>query len=58
MPESKRDRGDTLAKQKSGNQQAAGTSPHDTHRVEQERADKDRTARGLAGRQKGEGRFR
>jgi hypothetical protein len=55
MSENKRDRGDTLAKQKSGNQQPAGTSTHATHRIEQERAEKDRAAQGIAGRQKGEG---
>jgi hypothetical protein len=56
MTESKRDRGETLAKQKSGNQQPAGTATRDVHRVEQETAEKDRQAQGIAGRQQGKDR--
>lgn len=39
-------------KARHGNQQPAGTSPHATHAVDEERAGKDRKAQGIAGRQK------
>jgi hypothetical protein len=54
MPETKRDRGESLQKERAGNQQPAGTGTHEMHRAEQKHADRDPKALGIAGRKKRE----
>ena len=45
-----------LEKARRGNQQTSGTGTRATHRTDEERVEKDHTAEGIAGRQKGEDR--
>jgi hypothetical protein len=56
MQESKRDRGESLQRERAGNQQPAGTGSHAVHRQEAERDPKDTKAKGITGRRKSEDR--
>jgi hypothetical protein len=56
MPESKRDRGESLQRERAGNQQSAGTSDRAMHRQQAEREGTDPKAKGTAGRLKDEDR--